>query len=385
MKILMNHLPKCAGNAVAQHFKTLFGEAGVYEVRTSNGLAGVPDLAPYQFVFGHMPLSWDEQFGAGRQRFSLMREPVDRVLSAYFFFAHLKEHNSPVVAKVPMMSLEEYVNSDSPEQKMTTCNEQSRQLLGLQGPGTQDPEQAIKFVAERVHLLDRFFTVGIYERLQESLDVVSWQLKLPRLRSGMVANRTPRSWHGDKFDQSIIEAIRKRNLIDLELYRIVNDRFSRQSGFMQDELLSGRYFQNVETVDALPYKVDMGTALNGSGWYSPQTNANGTFRWMGGRDGASLYLPVSCRGTLTVRVLLDQVSPAVDPDGISLYLDGEPMVCGVEMLPGRRAVLVGKAWDAPMRLGHVLTIFTSKWRQPTPEDGRTLALAVSSIELQRAE
>ena len=386
MKLLMNHLPKCAGNAIAQHFITLFGEDKVFEVRpTAGGLAAVPNLDDYSFIFGHLPKAWDEKLGAGRQRFSLMRDPVDRVLSAYFFYLQLKEANSPIVAEAPMMTLQEYVASENPRQKMTTCNEQSRQLLGLGGPDDDNPEEAAKYVAERAHVLDRFVCVGIYERLQESLDVVSWKLKLPRLRSGVVANRTHRNWHGTAFDESVIESIRARNRVDIELYRLVSERFARQASFMQEEMLSARYFQSRDNVGELPFTVDFAGPVTGSGWYTPEAGPQGAYRWMGGRDGASVYLPVACNGALTVRVRLTQILNVVERSGITAFLDGKPLACNIETSDEGGIVLIGDIKDAPHRIGHVLTLFTRTWRSPTPDDGRTLALAVNSVELRRGE
>lgn len=383
MKILMNHLPKCAGNAVAQHFKTLFGESAIYEVRTNGGLDAVPDLTPYRFVFGHLPFRWEEKLGQGYERFSIMRDPVDRVLSAYFFFAQLKEANSPVVAGVEMMSLEEYVTSSDPRIKATTCNEQARQLLGLEGPGPQDPQEAIDFVAKRTHLLDRFFSVGVYERLQESLDVVSWHLHLPRLRSGIIANRTHRNWKEQRFGADILEAIRVRNLIDLELYRIVSDRFNVDSSMVFENMLSKHYFENFGEKFSFPYVVDMAQPVAGSGWYGVQTDARGPYRWMGGRDGASIYFPVQGGGPITVTVHLNQIIPVVKREEVSVYLNGTKIPCVFQPGEGGKIVLVARAESVPYREGHVVTLYTKTWRQPNPQDGRTLALAVAKIELTR--
>jgi len=382
MKILMNHIPKCAGNAVALHFKALLGAAATYEIRTNGGIDAVPDLAPYDFVFGHLPMRWEDQMGVGRQRFSLMRDPVDRVLSAYFFYLQLKQDNSAVVADVPVMTLEEYVTSEDPLIKATTCNEQARHLLGLEGIGTRDPREAVAYVAERAPVLERFFMVGVHERLQDSLDVISWHLGLPRLSAGLVDNPTHRKWKQERFDPATLDLIRDRNLIDLELYRIVGERFARQRGMMMDDLLVRHYFDTHEVQPQLPCVVPMDQPVTGSGWYGVQTDAPVPYRWMGGGAGASLYFPVAAGGALTVRVHMTQILPAVDRNGITIFLDGRKL--RTQLQPGPDGlVLVGLAENVVNRKGHVLTLRTTTWREPTLNDGRTLAMAVTRVELSR--
>ncbi|WP_297442892.1 hypothetical protein [Acidocella sp.] len=382
MNVLMNHIPKCAGNAVARQFEALLGVERTYEIRTQGGIEAVPDLAPYAFVFGHLPFDWDEKLGIGRQRFTLMRNPVTRVLSAYFFFDQLQRSGSGVVANCPPMTLEAFVTSDAPQIMATTCNEQARHVLGLEGPGTREPAEAAAFVAGRMAMLERFFSIGLYERLQDSLDAVCWHLRLPRMRAGLVENRTHRNWKLDEIAPAVIEAIRERNLIDLELYRVVSARFEQARAMMMEDLLSDRYFGTVPVQPALPCVLEMGGTVTGSGWYGAEADERGQFRWMGGPDGASLYFNAAGGGDMLVTLSLLHMAPNVGVEDISLYLDGQML--SLALTPGDegRCTLVGHAAGIFLRKGHVLSLSTRTWREPTEDDGRLLALGVERAVLE---
>lgn len=379
----MNHLPKCAGNSVAHHFKVILGSDRVREIRPAVDRDVKPhDLSQFVFVYGHLSLPLEEQIGVGRHRFSLMRDPVDRVLSAYFFFMQLKAANSPLVANARSMDLEEYVTSDEPNICRTTCNEQSRQLLGLQGLGPTEPAEANKIVANRLHLLDRFLAVGIYEQLQLSLDLISWTLAIPRMRAGVVVNRTHRRWQSQRFSEGVLEAIKVRNQVDLALYALVADRFEAAVDRMSEEFVSRNYFDSRPAATSrYTQTIDLGGPIPGSGWHLPETAEGGSFRWMGGKLGASVYLDGRCGGTARIRFFLAHVHPAAAGADIVIRLDGVQMRHRI-LRSRSRTLIVAIRQELPMRNGHVLTISTTKWRPPIPEDGRELALGVSRIEVR---
>ena len=334
----MNHLPKCAGNAVAEHFKILFGEDRVHEVRPGEvKLEELPNLDGFSLVYGHLPMQYEEGLGRDRLRFSVMRDPIDRVLSAYFFYIQLKDANSPVVAEVDRLTLEQYVTSDDPRIQRTTCNEQARQLLGLHGPGTRDANEAAQLVAAKLQLLDRFFTIGIYERFQVSLDILSWKLRLPRFRAGVLVNRTQRNWHGQQFSDDLLEEIRVRNQVDIALYKVVSERFQLQSSEMMEDLISQRYFARCAPSAEKVVTVDFGGPVVGSGWYKTERSAHGPFRWMGGgKDGGTIYFPGRVGGSIKVRLYLIRLAAGVGREDITLFLDGRPMEWQFEPTPDAR-------------------------------------------------
>jgi hypothetical protein len=382
MKLLMNHLPKCAGNAIALQFRVMFGSDQVFEIRHPvRERLSATDLSKYAFVYGHLGMSLEQRLGAGRQRFSLMRAPIDRVLSAYFFFLQLKKANSPIVANVGEKTLEEYVTSEDHDICRTTWNEQSRQLLGLPDRGPTDPGLAKNFVIERLHLLDRFLVIGVYERFQLSLDVISWLLALPRMRGEVTANRTHADWHSLEISERVLEAVRVRNQVDLALYEYVTTRFETLCKRMMDSLVSYHYFSNLPERRGGFQVIEFSGPVPGSGWYQEETGDGIAFRWMG-KGGASIYFTGYCGGTLRVRLHIKNIFPAVRQDRIVIELDGRKLVHRLVRARVGGRVLLARSPRTELRKGHVLTIRTSTWRAPMRNDDRTLALAVSRAELK---
>ena len=117
--VLFDHLPKCGGTTIADFLKWHYLRGRVYEIDGSDPGPDVDrfDALPpaartrYRLILGHEAQRLIPSFRADAVRFTVLREPVDRVVSHYHYVLRMPRH--PLHARVAdgKMSLRDYVES----------------------------------------------------------------------------------------------------------------------------------------------------------------------------------------------------------------------------------------------------------------------------------
>lgn len=389
-KLLMNHLPKCAGNAMGASFKVALGEDKVHEVSRPDliglGEALEINLSDYEFIFGHFSLGQENMYPAYPRRFTVMREPVSRMLSAAGFLQKLKDTNDPVAALLPSLTLRDYVFSAEPLIREATWNQQSRQLLGYPSYGEMSETDAEELVRSRAGLLERFDLMGIYEELQATYDLIAWRFELPRFDSRLAVNVT-----GDRrnldIEPDIREEILRANRVDVALYNYAAQRFRADVDRMHGDLIARHYFAAHH--DERPAEVDekggattieLSGPTPGSGWYTRSVDRNGrAYRWAVGGSASQLYLWQGQAPILKIRIFVAAWASGVSSQDLTVSVDGEPRPFRLVTQRTQGAIIVLWARFDPKREGRVVSIRSRKWREPVPEDGRSLVFGVRQV------
>ena len=110
LEVISLHVPKCAGSSLKSMLQEAFGPQSVFEDYADRPLdpasrlrrdpagffaaveaAGFAHLAHKRVVHGHFPARKYAQL-ACRHRITFLREPVDRLISHYFFWQSLARH-----------------------------------------------------------------------------------------------------------------------------------------------------------------------------------------------------------------------------------------------------------------------------------------------------
>ena len=86
-RIIFLHLPKTAGQSVHAYLERLFGKETVAPVRINSQLAAltVAEIHRYRVYSGHLDWTLLDCLPRPRFTFSIFRDPLDRVLSFYFY------------------------------------------------------------------------------------------------------------------------------------------------------------------------------------------------------------------------------------------------------------------------------------------------------------
>ncbi|MFB6278642.1 MAG: sulfotransferase family 2 domain-containing protein [Salinibacter sp.] len=215
------HIPKTGGTTLASALKwSVYGPGSFCRLETEETLQpGEVFEAEYESNLSHDVITGHFRYGAHRhlrgpcRYFTMLREPVRRVVSHYYF--HRRRKPSSALSQTP---LEQFHESDHPAAK------RNRQVFFLSDyDPAQHPDSSLREAKER--LQHEICAFGLTERFDASLLLLREQLQwrfppfyLPR-KTGQ--NRPT----VDALPSQTIEVLRKKNQLDVELYQFAQSRF----------------------------------------------------------------------------------------------------------------------------------------------------------------
>jgi hypothetical protein len=233
------HIPKAGGSTLKATLGRFYRDGEVFQIvrphrETTAAFINLPEekRASIRLLAGHMPFGLHVHFPRPSAYITLVRDPVERVVSHYHFVRRSSRHL--MHEKLKNLTLEEYVSSGV----LTEMdNGQVRLLSGHDddipfGECTSD----LLDQAKR-NLLDHFLVAGLTERFDESLLLMRRRLgwtTLPFYRRENVAARRTRV---DELAASTIALINRHNELDRALYQWAAERLQRA---LNEEGLQGQ-------------------------------------------------------------------------------------------------------------------------------------------------
>jgi len=165
-------------------------------------------LGKIRIFKGHMLFGLHAILPRSATYITVLRDPVDRVLSSFYFMRSYKLHPLYWRFKRENWTLEDFVRR-SPRD-----NVQCKILAGIE---YAKPFTAEIFEIAKENLLRHFCVVGLSERFEESLALMKLRLgwKLQRYSSFNVSRTRPRK---ADVPRSILDLIEERNSFDISLY-----------------------------------------------------------------------------------------------------------------------------------------------------------------------
>lgn len=223
-QIIFLHIPKTAGTTLreivyaqyaADRIIPIYPDERFINMETFSQLP--PEKKDMVDIFiGHFAYGFHQRLSGNRpyKYATMLRNPIARSLSLYNHLRH--RHFSDI-----NISFSELLKSKQGNQFR---NSQSRYLAGW---GAQE----ILNTAIR-HIEQDFLFVGITERFDESLLLAAHDLAW-HLHPYQRLNVTSKMWHinyADELrnDKESMQALKKLNIIDLQLYQYASNRFSQQ-------------------------------------------------------------------------------------------------------------------------------------------------------------
>lgn len=232
--LIFLHLPKTAGNTLQTVLTTQYPEDSIYWTTPGRAPHAIEDFAAadesergkYRLIIGHMFYGIHEKIPHDSTYITVVREPVDRIISNYHFnlthdeaphYGYLNENN---------ISLEEYVVRGI---DVSTDNLQSRRLCGMDGRPRITPigkcPQSMLDRAMR-NLRDNFTVVGLLERFDETLMLIrrefGWNSWPYYQRQNITAGRPKLTGT----DPEVMRLIADRNRLDVALYAYARKLFN---------------------------------------------------------------------------------------------------------------------------------------------------------------
>jgi hypothetical protein len=392
------HVQKTAGSTLRGILSNRFA------ARDCLALYSAPDPDPVdlnraRYVTGHLDASVIESFHQPPYVIALLRDPIDRALSAYSYAGSFPPEFQPPVpppARDPEApargrafrrlarerSLDELIESEPQIAAEYLGNRQARALCG---PSARSGEERLD---EAIEALERCDYVGIGERLDETADWIARRLGWQEFGALPRANITTAKLRRDQVPAKAMDALRELTAVDRELYLhglgLFEGRLSEWS------VVADPRDPSVDIPDAtLVSDLCFDGAITGGGWMGrEQSGDRPAFCWIGHTRAAWVDLA----GDRAADSLLVEMEHVIDPavlQGLRISVDGETVPH--ELREADRSVVA----IAPLkrrrlrRRAHARRVTIEVERTMNPHDvdpasldNRQLSVAVSRIALR---
>lgn len=232
--IIFLHLPKTAGTTLNRLIEWEYPLTEMYSIDpvlfewSAAHLRNLPQsrLRRTRMFKGHMLFGLHEVLPQPSTYITVLRNPVERVLSAFYYMRSYRLHPLYWKFRQEKMTIEQFV------QRSTRDSVQCKIIAGAEyhQPCTQE-------VLERAigHLDCYFSVVGLSERFEESLALMKlrfgWQLK--SYSSFNVTRARPKK---EDLPQSTLDLIAQRNRFDVALYEHASKLFGEAVEKAQPEV-----------------------------------------------------------------------------------------------------------------------------------------------------
>jgi hypothetical protein len=223
------HIRKTAGVSLRGLLANRFPASKV--LIAAHSVSGPQEPGDALFATGHVGFDYVQRFRIAPTTFTVLRNPVSRCLSAYNFFrSHDEQYFRDLSVELGAgdyesrrrfcdrarrLSMRQFLVEEEPLARTWLSNIQTRQLAGASCAGLADEDP--RLIATALRHLELFDLVGIVERLDDTLRLLSTLMDWGRLGPLLHLNISARSEAPD-VDPACIEILRSWNLLDLRLY-----------------------------------------------------------------------------------------------------------------------------------------------------------------------
>ena len=176
-----------------------------------------------KFIHGHTKFGFHKHLHQPAQYITMLREPISRVVSLYYFTHHNPNRDIPPHKHCPTLSsyLDTHLKAFN--------NNQTRAIAGPQAvkvPFGEEPPEMLELAKQN---LEQFLMVGITERFDESVIVLKYTLGLQHILYSRINENSQRPTL-DKIAIADIERIQEYNTLDLQLYDYANKLLDQKIG-----------------------------------------------------------------------------------------------------------------------------------------------------------
>jgi Galactose-3-O-sulfotransferase len=212
--LIFLHIPKTAGTTLNRIIEWQYNPLSIFTLDPYRIRATVERFKTFseqrrrrfRVVRGHLYYGLHEFIPQGATYITMLREPVARFLSSYYFILRRPLHPLHRKLKRERLGVEDYLRL-IPHRHNLQC----RLIAGVKDTSTDD-HRLLEMAKE--NLTNSFSVVGICERFEESLILIAktfgWEVPFYENRK-VSKNRSP-------IESSSIEMIQEYNRLDVELY-----------------------------------------------------------------------------------------------------------------------------------------------------------------------
>lgn len=228
--VVFIHIPKTGGITLYSMIRDIYKPSELYKINPA-----MESIEKYKYlsqdrkeklkvIYGHMDYRIHELLPPNSRYVTLMRSPVERVISHYHYVR--RTASNPLWELAMQSTLDDWVSRCNLHEM---DNGQTRRLSGMSG-SMQVGECSTEMLAQSKRNIEQNFTlVGLTERYDQTYALMSkmfgWQIKYYRPKN--VAKEKPEI---SKVSRESIRLIEKFNALDMELYEHATRLFAERLG-----------------------------------------------------------------------------------------------------------------------------------------------------------
>lgn len=185
MKVIFLHIPKTAGQSIHAALAEAFGEESVCPARVNQQLKNysIQELNQYSVFSGHFDWSMLDCVQGNKYTFTVLRKPIDRILSFYFYLHDkagalpLIELNKPEnqgMKAILELSVDDYFNAGPAHLRKFLDNhydnfytyyfagrkyDARQDLFGMKSRGLLSEERLLDIAQQNMRSIDRVFSL----------------------------------------------------------------------------------------------------------------------------------------------------------------------------------------------------------------------------------
>ena len=254
------HIPKAAGKTLAKilhrHYGDDFVGGGGEDRQAPLGMRAAPNvfsrldqvdaqlrsiasMSNVRAIAGHITFGLHDRLPVNARYITLLREPVERTLSHYFFFVQPPGKRAGRAGKgfvppwLPQPSPDLTLDESLTERGYIPDNLQTRMLCGLVSPYDPLPPDALE--RAKLNLRERFAFVGTTERFAEFLALLNLDLEWPTVacKPANVNRHRPRK---RDIPPNVVRLVEERNTLDRELHAYAEELLTERLAHAGPEL-----------------------------------------------------------------------------------------------------------------------------------------------------
>lgn len=217
-KLLFDHVPKTGGTSLVTLLEKIVGQNHIISVLGENARLACERLKDATVIAGHMSFYPGEILDPDRYSLTLLRHPVDRVLSAYGFFRN--NPNALITKSVHLasqMDFEAYLNCEESVVRDEVSNAQTNHYCYL-GYDRSDNYSDDQKLSAAKSALEKFDLVGIIDQYEDFVDILCFEQKWPPVLDIPHDNITVRRQEVSDISAHLQTRLRALNELDIELY-----------------------------------------------------------------------------------------------------------------------------------------------------------------------
>lgn len=442
------HIQKTAGTTLYFTLDEKFDPDAICPARFWRQLLKIAKNSPdrfqqYRFFRGHFGYSIHKFIGKPPVHITVLRDPIERAVSHYEHIRREPRDRLHKIVTAHNMSFKDFIVH--PETQLAITNLQTRSIafdLGLEEIKQLDrfPARGILGTAPDISdddllqiakdRLDQFAFIGLAERFQDSLLLLSYIFGWYPLVQSRELNKAPKKLRQDDLSPEIIDAVLTLNQLDSQLYAHAQTIFQEHMYTMLEDLqtrFDRPIHADLETLSTQTEPLDLGVlipllekhyeqrwiesnptprqsvdfafnrAISGIGWHLREGAGSGwhlqdgldtggtPFRWSGPSPVSTLDFPLSSQDDLMIRLRIINAAAPDILDSLALEVNGYSVELEPILKRGTLAVLQSVIPKAVLERSALTRFRFSVNRtvrlDPSQDDARKVGLAFHRVQI----